>query len=196
MEPEPKYSVGDRVVPLLMPMIGAIMETQLETRTACGSNAGRSQCWFYRVQWPIAHADSDGWYAEDGLALVSSEPDVSGRRLPKSLGMGKNGPADLSEREDLDQSAEIAELRRQVKHLGKEYGKASRTIGELRRGLALARLYRVCWAKRSASDCAACRSVFGPESAENWLLSSLPKHGRGCVTPEPPTSRVPRRTGP
>lgn len=65
--------------------------------------------------------------------------------------------------------AEIAALKKELKKAGKAYGRASAAIGDLRRDLALARLYRTCWAKAKASDCSACRSVFADEPFYNRL---------------------------
>jgi hypothetical protein len=53
-----------------------------------------------------------------------------------------------------------AALKRELRRFHKLYGQQSQTIGSLRRDLSTARLYRACWAKASASDCSACRSVF------------------------------------
>jgi len=83
-----------------------------------------------------------------------------------------------------DNSAEIARLKAELKKAGKAYGRASAAIGSLRRDLALARLYRVCWKRREDSDCPGCREVF----AETPSYERVPE-----LTPEQLAS-IPRRT--
>jgi hypothetical protein len=79
--------------------------------------------------------------------------------------------------------AEIARLKAELKKAGKAYGRASAAIGSLRRDLAMARLYRVCWRQCQESECARCRTAF----AETPFYERVPE-----LTPEQLAS-IPRR---